>query len=383
MRIVRARDGIRRGARRRATRGRQVASATTACCSSISSTRPRTSRSRYSPTPRQRRAPVRARLLGAAPPPEGASRKRRPRDRRRATRAAMGEAAVAAARAVGYAGRRHGRVPRTTAGALLLHGDEHAAAGRASGHRDDHRARPRRVAVARRARASRLPLAQEQIRRRGHAVEARLYAEDPERGFLPSTGTLHRSRLPAPSRARARSTPASRRATRSRVHYDPMIAKIIAWAPDRRAAFAGCARARGNGHRGRAQQCTVPVGHRGPPRVAAARSTHGCSNVSCSPMAASRPGKSAMPGCWPRSRACRSTTRTMATDHRPGTRATAFASTSRLRSAVPLASGGEAHWLRVERDDGRYRVELDGTAHRVVVNDSRPVVWQERSTAAR
>ena len=68
-------------------------------------------------------------------------------------RAAMGEAAVAAARAVGYVGA--GTVefiarPGTTT--LLLHGDEHPPAGRASGDRDDHRPRPGRMAASRRRR---------------------------------------------------------------------------------------------------------------------------------------------------------------------------------------------------------------------------------------
>ena len=59
--------------------------------------------------------------------------------------------------------RRHGRVHRRHQdGTLLLHGDEHAAAGRASGDRDDHRARPGRVAVARRRRRA-AAAAQEQL----------------------------------------------------------------------------------------------------------------------------------------------------------------------------------------------------------------------------
>ncbi|MGH6895197.1 MAG: acetyl/propionyl/methylcrotonyl-CoA carboxylase subunit alpha [Geminicoccaceae bacterium] len=85
------------------------------------------------------------------------------------------------------------------------------------------------------AAGERLPLAQEQIALSGHAIEARLYAEDPERGFLPSTGTLAHLRLPEPGEA-VRIEPGVAVDDRITPFYDPMLAKVIAWGPDRRAA---------------------------------------------------------------------------------------------------------------------------------------------------
>ncbi|MBV8682035.1 MAG: biotin/lipoyl-binding protein [Caulobacteraceae bacterium] len=82
-----------------------------------------------------------------------------------------------------------------------------------------------------------LPLAQNEIALRGHAMEARLYAEDPAHGFLPSTGRLEHLRLPDGVRVDSgvgegdRVTP----------FYDPMIAKLIAHADSREAAAAGLA----------------------------------------------------------------------------------------------------------------------------------------------
>ena len=69
-----------------------------------------------------------------------------------------------------------------------------------------------------------LPLRQEELAINGHAIEARLYAEDPERGFLPSTGSLDYFELPHGIRV---DTGVAEGATVSRF-YDPMIAKLIA-----------------------------------------------------------------------------------------------------------------------------------------------------------
>jgi 3-methylcrotonyl-CoA carboxylase alpha subunit len=79
-----------------------------------------------------------------------------------------------------------------------------------------------------------LPLQQSEIALNGHAIEVRLYAENPERGFLPATGTLHGLHFPGLDLARVDTGVRQRDAVTS--FYDPMIAKIIAWGEDRDAA---------------------------------------------------------------------------------------------------------------------------------------------------
>jgi len=81
-----------------------------------------------------------------------------------------------------------------------------------------------------------LPLTQEQLAIRGHAIEARVYAEDPARGFLPAVGRLEHLREPATS-AHVRVDTGVREGDEIGVHYDPMIAKLICWDTDRDAAL--------------------------------------------------------------------------------------------------------------------------------------------------
>ncbi len=81
-----------------------------------------------------------------------------------------------------------------------------------------------------------LPLQQEQLQIHGHALEARLYAEDADRGFLPSTGTLRHLRLPA-ANAHVRVDAGVEQGDAITPYYDPMIAKLIVWDVDRDAAL--------------------------------------------------------------------------------------------------------------------------------------------------
>ncbi len=86
------------------------------------------------------------------------------------------------------------------------------------------------------ANGERLPLSQEQVQRNGWAIESRLYAEDPYRNFLPSTGRLTRYRPPAESVSETlvvRNDTGVFEGGEISTFYDPMIAKLCTWAPTR------------------------------------------------------------------------------------------------------------------------------------------------------
>ncbi len=76
-----------------------------------------------------------------------------------------------------------------------------------------------------------LPLAQNQIKLNGHAIEVRLYAEDPSNGFTPQTGPLHTFQ-PAEGEGLRYDT-GVRSGDEVTPHYDPMLAKVIAWGENR------------------------------------------------------------------------------------------------------------------------------------------------------
>lgn len=82
-----------------------------------------------------------------------------------------------------------------------------------------------------------MPLAQQDIPQRGHAIEVRLYAEDPEAGFLPGSGKLEQLDLP-PADAHVRIDAGVVEGDTVSIFYDPMIAKLIVWDEDRPRALA-------------------------------------------------------------------------------------------------------------------------------------------------
>ncbi|MFH1687563.1 MAG: acetyl-CoA carboxylase biotin carboxylase subunit [bacterium] len=86
-----------------------------------------------------------------------------------------------------------------------------------------------------------LPFAQSDIRQRGHAIECRIYAEDPEQGFVPSTGKLKNYRIPAGPGVRIDSGVVIY--NEIPIHYDPMIAKLVVWGSSRLEAIGRTKRA--------------------------------------------------------------------------------------------------------------------------------------------
>ncbi len=156
-----------------------------------------------------------------------------------ATRKAMGEQSVALAQAVGY----------TSAGTVefIVDGDrnfyflemntrlqvEHPVTELITGV--DLVEQMIRVAAG-----EKLPFEQKDLKINGWAMESRLYAEDPYRGFLPSIGRLTRYRPPVeeatPTRGVRNDTGVFEGGEIS-MYYDPMIAKLCTWAPDRATAI--------------------------------------------------------------------------------------------------------------------------------------------------
>ncbi len=86
-----------------------------------------------------------------------------------------------------------------------------------------------------------LSFGQADVTWRGHAIEVRINAEDPTNGFLPATGTIHNLRLPGGPWVRIDS--GLYRGMEVGLSYDPLLAKLIVWGPDRPAAIARMRRA--------------------------------------------------------------------------------------------------------------------------------------------
>jgi 3-methylcrotonyl-CoA carboxylase alpha subunit len=154
-----------------------------------------------------------------------------------ALRAEMGEAAVKAARAVGYVGA--GTVEFIADGSGGLHAGAYWFMEMNTRLQVEH---PVTEAVTgidlvewqfRIAAGEPLPLGQDAVPLQGHAVEARVYAEDPTRKFLPSTGKLVALQFPADVRV---DTGVEQGSTIT-PHYDPMVDKMIAHASTREAAL--------------------------------------------------------------------------------------------------------------------------------------------------
>jgi len=91
------------------------------------------------------------------------------------------------------------------------------------------------------AAGSKLPLTQEQVKLRGHAIECRIYAEDPENNFAPSIGRI--THLHKPDGFGIREDSGVYEGSEISIYYDPMIAKLIAWGENRQAAIARMQRA--------------------------------------------------------------------------------------------------------------------------------------------
>lgn len=155
----------------------------------------------------------------------------------------MGDAAVAAARACGYrnAGTVEFLLDEQTGEFYFLEMNtriqvEHPVTEMVTGWDIVHL----QIAIAQ---GEPLPFSQQQLSQKGHSIECRIYAEDPETGFLPDSGRIEKLEFPSGPGVRVDSGVAV--GEEVGIFYDPMIAKLVVWAPTRPQAIARMKRALG------------------------------------------------------------------------------------------------------------------------------------------
>jgi 3-methylcrotonyl-CoA carboxylase alpha subunit len=279
-------------------------------------------------------------------------------------RARVAQAGVAAARAVGYVGA--GTVEFILAGGEFYFMEmntrlqvEHPVTEAVTG--EDLVEWQLRVAAG-----ERLPKLQDALTLAGHAIEARLYAEDPERQFLPQTGRLDALVLPPPDLARVDS--GVREGDRITAFYDPMIAKLVARGEDRAAALARLGRAL-------AQTAVLGVATnlgflarlaKHPDYAAAALDTGFIErhrDTLC-PGRQSPPAEivaaAALSRLVAREECARRAALASADPHSPWARADGWRLNGVGEQAILLAEGGERHEVRASAQDSGWRLALAG-----------------------
>jgi len=93
------------------------------------------------------------------------------------------------------------------------------------------------------AKGNEISFKQEDVKITGHSIECRIYAEDVRNNFMPSTGTL--TEHSAPAGPGVRLDTGFKKGSQISIYYDPMIAKLVLWAPDRKTAIDRTLRALG------------------------------------------------------------------------------------------------------------------------------------------